>query len=145
MKFILVLLLSSYAFGLTNTTFNPDTIHEFSKNSMEFKGQKVMVEAASSKETSVDFEITEDTLITGARVQAVGACEADEIKFQVINKDMVVTTFIDWYIQNGVIEKELNYPAKLPAGLVVRAVYKNTCAMMSVNVYINFYMHKVKM
>lgn len=144
MKFVLALLFSGAVFAATNTSFNPDTVEQFSKGSQEYKGQKSFATVSAGETLNIDFIITEDTLITGARVHSHGACEADEIKFQVLSGSNVVTTFIDWYIMNENIDKDLTYPAKLTPGLTVRAIYKNTCLVLPTNVYINYYMHKVK-
>lgn len=143
MKFLIVFLFSLNVFALTSTTFNPSNSNGFSKDSMAFAGQKIMGVAAPLTTTNIDFpNLTDVYLLTGADAKAVGACEADEIKFQVMAGTTVVSTFIDWYMIDSKIDKDLTYPAKLEVGLKLRVVYKNTCTT-NVNVYVNYNLHKV--
>ena len=144
MRFVLVFLFSINALALTTTSFNPSNQSLYSKESMAYAGQKVSGVAAAATTTNFDMTVADVYLLTGAAAKAIGACEADEIKFQVLMGSTVVPngTFIDWFMIDGKIDKEIPYPAKIEAGLKLRVAYKNTCST-SVNVYVNYSLHKV--
>jgi hypothetical protein len=137
----LALFFSVFVFGASGTTYNPSRSDELDKTKVNFNGQKVMGTVPALSTSNIDMTLSDDCLLTGAKVILVGACEDDEIKFQVLVGSTVVNQFIDWYASD--LEKELKYPAKIPTGLTLRVVYKNTCPTTSVKVKINYSLHKV--
>ncbi len=142
MKFLILFLFSLNTYAMSGSTYNPQSVGDFTKDKVQFNGQKISAIASAASDTNIDFVLADDYLITGASLKAAGACVDDEVKFQVVSGTTVVNQFIDWYVMDGV-NKDLIYPAKIPATLKLRAVYKNTCASTTVKVLINYNLHKV--
>lgn len=140
----LIFLLCSFAVGFaiaaSGTTYDPTNSNSLEKNRLNYNGQKMSATVPANSSQNIDITLADDHLLTGAKLTLTNPCDDDEIKFQVVSGSTVVNQFIDWYAVN--IDKELQYPAKLPAGITLRAVYKNTCDT-SVKVRINLFLHKI--
>ena len=126
---------------MTGSIYNPTDVANFDKNKLNYNGQKVQALVPALTTQDLDITITDDHLLTGAQVVLTGNCDLDELQFKVVSGTTVVNQFIDWYATN--FSKDLPYPAKLVGGLKLRVTYKNTCATGSVNVRINYFLHKV--
>jgi phage tail sheath gpL-like len=142
MKWFLILLLSiANAFAASNTVYDVMNMSMVDKKAVNFSGQKISANVEANASTNIDLTLSDDSLFTGAIVYAPGACLDDEIKFQILMGSTVIIQFIDWFVASG-LNKEIAYPAKIPAGLTMRAVYKNTCSNQ-INVKINYSLHKI--
>jgi len=132
----------------SNTSFDPANTDSFEKSKMikDAKGIKATIPFGTS--ANIDLTLTDDILLAGGTVfLARGAAQGDKVDFQVIHPVYgVVNQFItDWYINPDSTEQTVpaaNYPAKLPAGLTLRAVYHSVGAS-DVWVAINFNLEKV--
>ena len=124
----------------TGTTYDVMNMQTIDKKMVNFIGQKVSADVPVGI-SNIDYTTTDDVLFTGAVLSSPSACPDDELKFQVLLGSTVLNTFIDWFVLKG-LSKELDYPAKIPAGLILRVVYKNTCSS-AINVKINYSLHKV--
>ncbi len=126
---------------MINSTYDPCNVKDFEKTKLSFNGQKVHATCPAGQSINLDLVMTDDHLLTGAAVSLTNNIESDCIKFQVVHPTYgVVNQFIDWYARE--FDKDLSYPAKLPAGLTLRVVYTSTGAL-PVEVYINHILHKV--
>jgi hypothetical protein len=140
--FLLIHLFSLSLLAMTGSTYDVMNVTTLDKSKINFNGQKIIGVVPINSTANIDLTLTDDHFITGASVKAIGSCEEDEVKFQVVSGTTVVSTFIDWYIGSG-IDKDLLYPAKIPATLKLRLSYKNTCTLNTVKVLINYNLHKV--
>lgn len=137
----LLFTLSATSYGASGTAYDPKNINDFDKTKLNFNGMKVGATVAADSTQNLDLTLTDDHLISGASVTLYGNCADDEVKFQVLMGSTVVASYIDWFAKD--MDKTLEYPAKIPAGLTLRVVYKNTCPSESVKVRINYHLHKV--
>lgn len=139
--FLITLVFSLNVFALTGTDYNPAKSNDMDKSKVNFNGMKVAATVPAASTLNIDMPLVDDHLLTGASLVLTGNCDDDEIKFQVVMGTTVVNQFIDWYAMN--LSKDIEYPAKIPGGLILRAVYKNTCPTNSVKVRVNYNLHKV--
>lgn len=151
----LLLLISSSAFALTGTVYNPTSVDAFDKTKLNYNGLKVSASVAAGATTDVNLALTDDHLLTGAQLILTGACDLDEVQFKIVDSSSsipvparvafpnypILNQFIDWYASN--FSKDLPYPAKITAGLTLRVTYKNTCVSTAVTVKVNYFLHKI--
>jgi hypothetical protein len=135
-----------------NSTFNPSSIQEFEKSKLNYaaKGNSCIVPAGT--EVDLDLIITDDMLITGAWVITIGSEFGDTAKFQVIDiygvytgtPGTVLNSFIEgWNMVGDVnIHMDMQYPAKIYAGLALRLKYTSFGAT-DVKLAANWKLHKV--
>jgi hypothetical protein len=137
----------------SNTTYNPGNINDFVKIALNYAGTGVSSSAAPGTTTSIDHILTDDMLLTGAQVLANMPVFGDSMTFQVMDKTgvfypagTVLNTFIsNWQCTSDFqeqIDANINYPAKIPAGLCLRLIYTST-GTASVAVSINYDLHKI--
>lgn len=124
-----------------STIFDPKSTSEMTKANLNFNGQKMMGTVLPGTTQNIDLTLTEDHLLTGATLILTNASSDDEVKFQIVMGTTVVNQFIDWYAKD--LDKDIGYPAKIPAGLIIRVVYKNTNTTNSVKVRVNLNLHKI--
>jgi len=130
---------SSYA--ASGTSYDVMNMNMIDKKMVNFDGKKASYTVNAGATENIDLTLTDDSLFTGANLYSPSSCPDDEVKFQVLMGDTLLNQFMDWYVAGG-INKELAYPAKIPAGLKIRIAYKNTCSN-PINVKINYSLHKV--
>lgn len=138
----------------TNTQYDPPNINAFVKVALNYNAVGVTGVANSGTTTNVDYQLTDDTLLTGAQVLTSTSVFGDSITFQVVDvnnilgygANVVLKQFItNWQLRSDSqeqIDLHVNYPAKLKAGLYLRLVYSSTGGS-NVNVAINYALHKV--
>lgn len=125
----------------SNTIYNPQTVGEFEKSKLNFNGQKVSGICSAGETANLDLTLTDDCLMTGASVTLINRLPSDNIKLQIVHPTAgVLFQYIDWYAKD--FDKEIPYPAKIPAGLILRLVYVSTGAQ-GVEIYLNYSLHKV--
>jgi len=136
-----------------STGFNPLKISEFDKVNLTYDAQGVIASCPASQSTPIDFKVVSDHMITGAQLLVSGATWGDSVNFQVVDKDgkyypanTVLNQFItNWYIQSDSqiqLDKDLVYPAKIPDGVYLRAIY-NSVGVTNPQMAINYKLHKV--
>lgn len=137
------------------TNYSPDNLGDFSAKGLNFRGVGLAVTAGANSDTNLDYAMPEDRLISGGTLLAKGSKFGDHITFQVIDIDnilgyganTVLNEFVtSWYMTDDSqqqVSLEIPYPAKVYQGLYIRLVYHNTNLLTSVQVCINYLMHKV--
>jgi hypothetical protein len=143
----LVLLIAVTAIAAINTTYDAANIYTLDKNKVEFSGVGVgAIVPENSVDYAIDFPLTSDMFLTGAKMMATGACGDDRIKVQVVFGNTVVKQFIDWWSMD--MDTQLPIPSKIPASHPVlgagklRALYTNTCTV-PVKVRVNYHLYKI--
>lgn len=126
---------------MTGSVYNPSSVDGFDKNKLNYNGLKISAVVPFGVTQDIDLALIDDHLLTGAQVTLTGNCDLDQMQFKVVSGTTVVNQFIDWYATN--FSKDLPYPAKIPAGLILRVTYKNTCTAGSASVRVNYFLHKV--
>lgn len=147
-KFILFLFIPFIAFGAINTKYDAANITTLDKNKVEFQGVGIAgLAPASTNGFTIDYPLTDDMFITGAKMLAKNPCEDDRIKVQVIFGTTIASQFIDWWSMD--MDTQLPIPAKIPAthptlgAAKIRVVYDNTCTV-PVKVRVNLHLYKIK-
>jgi hypothetical protein len=132
----------------TNTAFNPSNNTEFDKSKMNKDAQGFFFTATAGQETTNNQAVTNDYLMTGGAVLLVkGGAWGDKVTFQVVHPIAgVVGQFLtNWPINPDSTLQSLppaNYPAKIFAGLTLRAVYTSV-GESDVKVAIGYNLEKV--
>jgi hypothetical protein len=106
------------------------------------------VDANSTK--SIDFQVVAERYINGGKLIVKNIGEDDKITFQVVDKDnvlgfganVVLDEFIkDFYLPTSEsLNVQLDYPARIFAGLYLRLIYTNT-SPNEATVKCNLYLH----
>ena len=135
----------------SNTTYNPISINEFDKTKLNFDAQGVSATVTAGTTQNIDFELTDDCLMTGAWVLSSGGTWGDSVSFQVIDTTgafsgtpgTVLNQFItNWYLSGAVdTQFDMAYPAKIYATLTLRVIYKST-GTSDPNFIVNYKLHK---
>jgi hypothetical protein len=117
---------------------------------MRFRGHSFSGEITANSTESIDYKIVEERFINGGKLMVSSVGIEDQISFQVVDKDNVLglganillDEFIkDFYLpQNESLEVQLDYPARIIAGLYLRLIYKNTNDQ-NIKVRCNLYLH----
>lgn len=132
----------------TNTQYNPQKTSDFVKDNLQFSGQSIYFECASSSESYSDLVLTDDYLITGGQLLVEGGNLQDKIFMQVVHPSLgVVNEFISGFRISIDTSLQLNlvleYPAKLSAGLSVRCKYISNDTLGVRKIAANLFLHKV--
>lgn len=136
-----------------STTYSPRNTNEFSSKCLNFDGIGINGTAIANTTTSIDYLITQDVLITGAILLTKNSKFGDNFIFQVVDIDgilspsgTILNQFItNWYVSEDIqkqLDMQINYPAKLYAGLYLRFMY-TSIGDEDVSVAINYTLHKV--
>lgn len=70
------------------------------------------------------------TIISGVEFKTVGGCDGDKVSFQVVHPQAgVMDEFgTDYFVFKDTKMTMKEHRAKIPAGLIIRVIYKSTCA-----------------
>lgn len=132
----------------TNTQYSPQKTSEFVKDNLQFSGQSIYFECDPSTENSGDFYLADDYLITGGRLFVENGNLQDKIYMQVVHPLAgVVSEFISGFrIASDTtlqLDLQLEYPAKLFAGLTLRCKYISNSNIGTRKIAANLFLHKV--
>lgn len=127
------------------------TISPFSdSNGFRFRGTSFSGTISANSTQSIDYKIEQERFINGGRLILDAANTDDQVSFRVVDVDnvlgfgagVVLDEFIkDYYLPVGEsMEVSLDYPARIPSGLYLRMIYKNT-GDAPVKVKCNLYLH----
>jgi hypothetical protein len=118
---------------------------------MRFRGTSFIDTVAADSTKSIDYQITEERYINGGKLIVKNMGDDDKITFQVVDKDnvlgfgagVVLDEFIkDFYLPlNESLNVQLDYPARIMAGLYLRLIYTNTNTTETATVKCNLYLH----
>lgn len=114
---------------------NPEGVRARFRN-----GFKLTVGAGQT--VSQDFLLTEERLLTGAKIWGSNVNFGDSATFEVVHPLLgVMDRFVEnWYLADGWDTIDA-YPARLPAGLILRVTYKNTGSSQA-RLLVNLFLHK---
>ena len=132
----------------TNTTYNPERKSEFTKGNLLFSGQTIYFEINESQDSYSDLTLTDDYLLTGGRLLVENGNIGDQVYLQIVHPIFgVVNEFVSGYRISPdtslQLDLDLDYPAKLPAGLSIRCRYVSNSNVAQRKIAINLYLHKV--
>jgi hypothetical protein len=139
---------------MNNSKYAPLSSVQYSSKDLNAAHKGMKFSANASTQTVQDMQITDDVLIDGAVLITINAALGDKASFQVIDKDnvlgmgtnVVLGQYItDWYInpsETKQLEFSSIYPAKVFAGLYLRAIY-DSVGSQAVDVIVNYKLHKI--
>lgn len=121
---------------------------QFTSDAVKFAGKSAAGEAVADETKNIDYTVPYDLCITGAVVVVKNASISDKVCLQVVHPQAgVLDEFVtDWYMnedRNHQFTIDLDYPANIPTGLIIRAVYKASSTAGTRYVRINYFLHKV--
>lgn len=133
---------------MNGSTFNPRNINEFDKSNLFKFAKGVYGTATANTTTNIDYTLSDDLILAGGSICLVKDGNwGDKISLQVLSGSTVLMQFLnDWPINSTSMAQNLptsNYPAKIPAGLTIRAIYTSTHASISPEVAIGYNFEKV--
>jgi hypothetical protein len=138
---------------VTNTTFAPLKVSDFTSASLNFDGIGVSGSCAVVDETlplpvNIDLALTDDVLLIGGILLVKWGQFNDKVCMQVVHPIAgVLNQYVTDYhiIEDSQKQFEiLNvYPAKIPAGCILRVVYTPCNIVGNRNIAINYNLHKV--
>lgn len=132
----------------TNTQYNPAKKSDFTKDNLQFSGQVIYFESNMNQEDYSDLVLVDDYLITGGRLLVENGNLGDKIYLQIIHPTLgVVNEFVSGYriapdttLQ---LDLDLDYPAKISAGLSIRCRYVSNNETAQRKIALNLYLHRV--
>lgn len=121
---------------------------DLQSDQVEFNGQGVHAICLAAETKPIDLVLTDLHFLTGGELIVRGAKIGDKISLQVVHPvagvlKQFVTHFrmcTDEENQSGF---NLPYTAKLPAGLIIRAIYEATGEVGERSISINYMLHRV--
>jgi len=123
-------------------------VDQFTSDALKFAGLSA-TGAALGAVTNIDKSLGFDVALTGAVLLVKGGRFGDRVSLQVVHPAAgVLEEFVtDWYVTEDAqkqFEIQLNYPANVPTGLILRVVYKADVDLdVARNVAINYITHRV--
>lgn len=129
---------------MINSTYSPTKISDFESSKLSFNALGSSFTVAPGTTSNIDLTLTDDMLITGAWLISVGAY-GDTVTFQVLDPDQnILSQFVtNWAIPAPAnMTLDVPYPAKLPAGIILRLIYSSTGSTPAF-VAINYKLHKI--
>ena len=131
-----------------NTTYNPEKTSDFVKSKLNFNGQAIRGEIEQGQTVTCDLTLTDDHLLTGGVLIVKEAKFLDKVSLQIVHPQAgVVNQFVtDWGMsedQQVQFSLNLEYPAKLAAGLTIRCKYEASNDPGQSSLVLNLRLHKV--
>lgn len=133
----------------TNTTYNPTNTNDFDKTKLNFSGKSITFDCRPGETAYSDLQLTDDSLMTGGILLVKGGEINDQVYLQIAHPTLgVVNEFVSGFriIEDQIkqFELQLNYPAKIFAGLSIRCKYVACSTMESTrSIALNLILHKV--
>lgn len=146
--FGLVIIFGLSVYAMSASTYDPANTDQFEKSKLLLDIRGVIGTATHNATTNIDFDITDDELLTGATVHVQNSTFGDYIDIQVVHPIAgVVGQFVTSFYVNSDVQKQIDfenkYPAKIVSGLKLRIVYHSTGLVLDPKVAVNYVLHKV--
>lgn len=139
----------------SNTTFKPVRKIDFTADKLVFNGVGVTGTATLGSTTNIDYLLPDDNLLQGVQAYTKTANFGDTVSLQILDTSTgavsgtpyaVISQYVsNWRLRDDAqvqMDKQLEYPANLLAGMTLRAAYTST-GLLAVKVAVNYDLHKV--
>lgn len=132
----------------TGTLFAPKQIEEFNSNVLNYNGYGITAPITGLASTNLDLTFADDMVVTSIELVINEPQAGDYMELKVLHSDgvTVLNTFVPKWIM-GISSfrsfYQVGYPAKLFAGLILRASYVSVNATAPTFVAVNYGLHKV--
>jgi hypothetical protein len=153
---------------MINSTYVAKRFEDLNSDACMLNAQSATATIAAGSTTNVDLQLTDDHFITGLEAVANNSNFGDTVTMQIVDNDNVLPTaygaywtteqpilyptypILRQFATNWAINSDTQlkfaqtalYPAKVIAGLTVRAIYTST-GTTNVNVAMNYELHKI--
>jgi len=131
----------------TNTLFNPKQVDEFNSSVLNYNGYGVEGPITANATTDLDLTFADDMIVTAIELIVVDPSAGDYMTLSVIHPlGTVLNVFVPKWLTGPSSFRtwyQVSYPAKLVAGLILRASYISTTATAPTYVGVNYGLHKV--
>lgn len=132
----------------SNTLYNPENTADFVKSKLNFNGQSIYSTVEANENKNIDLTMTDDHLLTGGVLIVKEAKITDKVCLQIIHPNgTVLNEFVKDYRlaedQQVQFKLDLNYPAKIITGLIIRCYYIASSDPGQRTVALNLLLHKV--
>jgi hypothetical protein len=149
---------------MINSNYVAKRYEDLNADTCMVNNQSVQSTVAAGQSANIDLKLTDDHFITGSILLANNANFGDVVTLQVMDRDLnlqgiygagittmypnypVLRQFVtNWGVSADTqlkIDKTHSYPAKIMAGLYLRAIYTST-GTSNVNVILNYELHIV--
>ena len=134
---------------MINSTYRPTHKSQFESDKVDFDGKSISGATSESQTLNIELAIADDLLLTGGILLCRGAKWGDKVSFQVVHPVYgVVSQFVTDFLLKTDTEQQFNidleYPAKLSAGLSLRIKLVTTSEVGSRDLACNLYLHRCK-
>lgn len=124
------------------------SVKQFTSDNVKLRGQSSYGEAVANDTKNIDFDLSFTACLTGAQLIVKGGKIEDKISLQIVHPLAgVLSEFItDWFISEDSQRQfmlDIPFPANLPSGLKIRAVYKATEEEGTRDILINWHLYEV--
>jgi hypothetical protein len=148
---------------MQNSTYTPKRFEDLNADCCMVNDQGCQATIPAGTTGNMDLKLIDDHLLTGVQISAHGSAFGDSINLQVIDKDLIIESAYghaiavvkypnypvlrqfstNWKINSDTqmkLDKEKLYPAKVIAGLYLRATYTST-GSTDVDLIANYELH----
>lgn len=145
---------------MINSVYKPINVKDFQADCLNFNGQAISGSVAASGVSNFDLTLTDDHLLTGGTLLVSGGIFGDKITLQVVDTGGIIPVpyraaypnypILNQFVTNyGIVSDsqrqfslDINYPAKIFAGLTLRYVYTATATVSTRLICLNYSLHK---
>jgi hypothetical protein len=131
----------------SNTTFAPRTQEEFNSGALNYAGTGATATIVANATTNIDIVLSDDMIITGLELVVTAPQAGDYMTLHIIHPIAgEVNQFgYSWYMgtESFRANYQVRYPAKIYAGMTLRAKYVSVTAIAPTFVAVNYFLHKV--
>ena len=131
----------------SNTTYAPTTQDNFNSGSLNYAGTGSTASITANATTNIDLLMADDMIITGMELVCTAPQAGDYMTLHVVHPTYgEVNQFgFTWYMGTESFRKDyqVRYPAKIYAGMTLRAKYVSVTGTAPTFVAVNYFLHKV--
>lgn len=131
----------------SNTTYAPKSQDEFNSGCLNYAATGSTASISPNATTNIDLLLADDMVVTGIELVVTAPQAGDYMSMHVIHPTYgEVNQFgFNWYVGTESFRKDyqVRYPAKIYAGMTLRAKYVSASATAPTFVAVNYFLHKV--
>lgn len=116
----------------TATGFNPENKYDYKKTKLNAAGKGLRTVCTAGATTNIDYSNgTDDILLIGMKIGLKNHVDQDKMHLEIHHpiNGLLIRFYEDWQVFEEVQvqeDAEAIFPAKIPAGLILRIVYVST-------------------
>jgi hypothetical protein len=131
----------------SNTSFAPRTQDEFNSGALNYAGTGSTATIVANTTTNIDLLVNDDMIITGVELVVTNPKAGDYMTLHTVHPTYgeVMQFVYTWYLGTESFRKDyqVRYPAKIYAGMSIRAKYVSVNGTAPDFVAVNYSLHKV--